>query len=342
MKKPLMIHMILMLALLWSLAGAALREADAAAVAHDAGGTYYIVQKGDTLWDISNMFLQSPFYWPEIWSVNSQIPLLNPHLIFPGQRLRLLDFSHAQAGLPQPQSPPRIAALRYFRYPLINRVGFIQKEPEASYGTIFKARGNKEMISMDDIVYVQQVPDMPLSVGERCTIFRTSVPIQDRKKETQIGIQHLITGTLEILQKTDTYMMARITQSFQAIKLGDQLMAYETRSPDVPLTEGIPGLAAKIITSEKRTFIMGEHDIAFIDKGADDGVQPGQEYQIFEVDRVIPPGASVHDEAEGIVVPIAVGKVVVLLTRPTTSTCLITQSNKSLQSGLDVYFSAGD
>src|SRR5688572_26578796 len=48
----------------------------------------YVVKTGDTLWDISRVFLREPWYWPEIWYVNPQVA--NPHLIYPGDVLKLV------------------------------------------------------------------------------------------------------------------------------------------------------------------------------------------------------------------------------------------------------------
>lgn len=60
--------------------------ADVVNIRSDAPQTY-TVKKGDTLWDISSLYLNQPWRWPELWRNNTQIA--NPHLIFPGDTLRL-------------------------------------------------------------------------------------------------------------------------------------------------------------------------------------------------------------------------------------------------------------
>lgn len=45
----------------------------------------YTIQKGDTLWDLSNQFYEDPYLWPQLWERNQYIQ--DAHWIYPGDPL---------------------------------------------------------------------------------------------------------------------------------------------------------------------------------------------------------------------------------------------------------------
>lgn len=57
----------------------------------------YIVKKGDTLWDISSVFLNQPWHWPKLWRLNPEIN--NPHLIYPGDVISLVFGENGEPSL---------------------------------------------------------------------------------------------------------------------------------------------------------------------------------------------------------------------------------------------------
>jgi hypothetical protein len=61
--------------------------ADQLKINDDAPKTHVVV-KGDTLWDISAIFLEQPWLWPKLWRLNPEIN--NPHLIYPGDIITLM------------------------------------------------------------------------------------------------------------------------------------------------------------------------------------------------------------------------------------------------------------
>src|SRR5687768_16656965 len=49
------------------------------------GATYYVIVRGDTLWDIAKRYLNNPYLWPQIWEENKYIT--DAHWIYPGDPL---------------------------------------------------------------------------------------------------------------------------------------------------------------------------------------------------------------------------------------------------------------
>src|SRR5207253_2179948 len=64
----------------------------------------YTILKGDTLWDLSQKFLNNPWYWPKIWSLNPGIE--NPHWIYPGNPLKIRTGEGGKASVAQVEQDP--------------------------------------------------------------------------------------------------------------------------------------------------------------------------------------------------------------------------------------------
>ena len=62
----------------------------------------YFVKEGDTLWDISDEYLNDPFAWPDLWENNKHIQ--DPHWIYPGDSIYLGSTPDTSVK-PEPKKP---------------------------------------------------------------------------------------------------------------------------------------------------------------------------------------------------------------------------------------------
>ena len=304
-------------------------------------GFYYTVQKGDTLWDLSQKFSDTPWQWPELWKENNQIA--NPHRIYPGERIRLYRRRGTQGygegaddGSNQKESAEdslRMAKMIDFQYAAIERVGFIRKEPVISHGTLFKVEGQKEMISTGDLVYIRPSENFDLLPGKKYTIYRTLKPIKHRQTKEYIGIQHYFAGVVEITIKRPEFVLGRIVAAYRPIKVGDLMMPFQRRLPRLAMLDSPQGLQGQIIDSEEHQAMFGESAIAFIDTGAQDGVEPGQLYWIFKQEqyRINP-----EDKNDVTLTPVLLGELLVLHTEKTTATAMVTDSRNAIHAGAKI------
>jgi hypothetical protein len=299
-------------------------------------GLYYTVQKGDTLWDISEHFYDSPWVWPDIWEKNQQIA--NPHWINPGERIRVFSREELETMVqPETEAEPEVAVQPqeppYYFYPSINKVGFIKKKSVSPSGIIFKVKESKVMISERDLVYIRPIGNMTFEPGDRFTVLRTLEPLKDKDTEAVIGVQHYILGVVEITEVEPRFSTARVLHSFRSIELNDLLIPYEPLSPKITLTESKEGLKGKIIAAEEHQGMFAD-TVVFIDKGCKDGIQVGQSYSIYYQEKVrIDP----ETEEDIVLTPVDYGRIIILRAEDTTATALITRAEKAVRPGATIH-----
>ncbi|MGD2185672.1 MAG: LysM domain-containing protein [Desulfobacterales bacterium] len=300
-------------------------------------GFYYTVQKGDTLWDLSQKFSDSAWLWPEMWQENSQIA--NPHRIYPGERIRLYRRTGSQKMAEKKLGKPlslksSMGDLIHYNYTALDRVGFIRKQPVTPHGAIFKVQETKEMIYSNDIVYIRPEGGFELVPGKRYTVYRTLAPIRDRVTNAYIGIQHLLTGVVEITQVEAQYAMGLIIEAYRPIELDDMLMPYYRRLPKIIIKDSPKGLQGRILEAEDHNRLIGDNMIAFMNKGKKDGVQPGQFYNVyFQAQERIHPKKG----EKTLLLPVDFAELLVIHTENTTATVIVTNADKEFEPGTAVH-----
>ncbi|MEW6076498.1 MAG: LysM peptidoglycan-binding domain-containing protein [Thermodesulfobacteriota bacterium] len=321
-------------------------------------GFYYTVKKGDTLWDLSRKFYDSEWQWPAMWGQNKDIT--NPHRIYPGQRIRLYQRTDAirqpavqeapMAAAEQPAAEPQAAPAEspaltvYYMFPGISYLGFVLKldRPESltdnpvkdplAIGRIMKAEGEaKEMISQDDTVYIDPVSppgaDNAFIIGNLYCIYAPLTLVKDPRTGDYAGHQYQIIGAAEVTAVTEQYVKAKIIKSFDTIFAGCFVMPMEKRDKEIAIIPAPEGLTGELLLDEDHTEMSSEYSIVFLNKGEKDGVKPGQRFAIYHQDR------GEIDGKEVMLDQFVFGEAIVLLTKETTATAIITKSIKPISSG---------
>src|SRR5882757_1220662 len=287
--------------------GAEAPRAGAVALAPNAPDSY-VVKRGDTLWGIAKVFLRDPWFWPEIWQVNRQIQ--NPHLIYPGDTLRLvyidgrprvtlqrgiMERGDSARVLPRVRSQPLEAAVTTIPYEVVaafmSKPSVLATEDIKSAPYVFATRDSHVIVSNGDTLYARGFSS-PVELGTHYSVVRVGDPLRDPDDNRVVGYDGIFTGSGHVTRSGDPATLI-MTESTRETVTGDKLFAG---GADVPL-DFIPSpprvkVDGRIMAVSDGVTVIGQYQVVVINRGARDGLAPGNVLAVLEV------GGSVRDTVD--------------------------------------------
>ncbi|ROR98990.1 LysM domain-containing protein [Sinobacterium caligoides] len=260
----------------------------------------YVVQKGDTLWDISDEFLNDAWKWPEIWQVNPQIN--NPHLIYPGDLLSLVyvdgqprirlkrnsggvvklgptirtdDLSRAIPAIPLEKIHAFLSKGRFIEQ------GDLEGKPYVVAG------GKRHIISGagDQLFARGDFDENHASYG----IYRKDELFTDPETEEVLGLQMRNIGMGHLVDQQDDIATFELYSSAEEARIGDTLLASDIREVSANYLPSAPSvdISGVIIGVGKGVSQVGKMSVVVINRGERDGLAEGNVLAIMKKGEVV-------------------------------------------------------
>jgi nucleoid-associated protein YgaU len=273
----------------------------------------YTVKVRDTLWDISSLYLKTPWRWPELWGMNLD-EIRNPHLIYPGQVL-LLEKGDGRARLRVGQVvggdtlklSPKVRSQRndlgaipsipfHLIEPFLNEAVIFSTNELETAPRIVASQEGRVVMGRGDTAYVRG----PLDDSKRdYRVFREPKPLLDPTTKELLGYEATYVGTAqytlpgesrnaslgepEIIPATFLLNTLRIEA-----RVGDRLAAIPPRefsnySPHAPQGP----MAGQIASIYGDGLNAGQNQIVALNKGTRDGMERGHVLALWRKGNVV-------------------------------------------------------
>jgi hypothetical protein len=245
----------------------------------------YTVKRGDTLWDISAVFLKDPWFWPEIWQINPQVE--NPHLIYPGDVLSLAVGAGGEAHvfvsqysgarlqphlrseeLEGPIDTMAFSAIAAF----LSKPSVVTQEQVLAAPHIVAFRDGHMIGGEGHEAYVRNL-NAPLN--QRFTVMHVGAPIIDFESNELVGYQAAYVATA-VVNRPGQITRTVLTEGSREALRGDRLMSQEGEEalafkPHASSTN----IDGQIIAIADEATQVGNYQVVVLNRGERHGLSPG-------------------------------------------------------------------
>ena len=203
-------------------------------------------------------------------------------------------------------------------YPRIDGAGYLALDPPPKTARVITKQGQQDVIIGDNtILYIDAGSRQGIQVGDQLLVYSILNPRELDPKYRVISID----GRLRVIEVAPFECAGRVEEAYKSISFGAYIMPYEPLDATIPLKPAPNLMNGRILWSYGGESSFGEGDLALLNKGVVDGVEPGHCFRVFR----IPMDGYGGSRTAGQHLTYQVGELIVIRTQPTTSTALVTQ-----------------
>jgi len=243
------------------------------------GERVYIVEEGDTLWDICEQFFDDPHFWPTLWAFNPQIT--NPHWIYPGDYVVIIPKNMLSQGPGWVWAESRYTEKPKDVFIAARSYGFIPERKFKESGKIRYSREEKGFLGQYDEVYMEFYIPKKIKKGEEFTVYRVEKEVFHPVTKKTVGykVRHL--GIAKALGVEKRFVKGLLFASYEEIERGDlvtDIFQHQFMVGPKPNAANVDGV---IVEAFSEVTELGEHHYVFLDRGRSDGVVAGNRFTVL-------------------------------------------------------------
>ena len=329
-------------------------------------GRIHVVVAGDTLWDISDAYLGTPWVWPSIWQDNGEID--NPHLIYPGARIWITksemrrvgaeEAAALLAGQPAPSDGPasaddepfapietpgepeqQMAALpgaltgtaraRTRRVSSRDAVGLVTAEVFDASASVVDSELDKVMLSQGDRIYIG-LGAGDVREDDEFTVFRKQERVFDPDTGRLLGYHVDVLGWISVVEIGEEASLAQIEVSHAEIERGDRLMPREEIPLEIAMQPSPGDVEGRISFFSQSRTMMGMVDYVYLNRGTLDGLEVGSPLEVY---RIGPSAVEVARRTRVKVPDRVIADLLVVRAEPNSSVAYVTHASTEVELG---------
>lgn len=311
-------------------------------------GRVHRVVRGDTLWDVSDAYLGTPWVWPSIWSENRDIE--NPHLIYPGDLLwitpteiRRVSAEEAEkllAGSPAAlddsdaievaEDAPAMAPPRpTLRFSALESVGLVSEDTLEGAASLVDNLEERRWLGSEDRVFIG-MGEGEVEPGEQFTVFRAKQKVYDPDTQKPLGYYVHVLGWIEVTKVYPDVALAEVRMAYTEMRSGDPVLPRERVATEIELQPAETDVEGRIVYLPNDRGNSGSDEVVYLDRGVEHGLSAGNALEVF---RPVPP---TRDSVRGKAVDLPdriVASLVVISAQPKTSVAVIRHARTEVRMG---------